>query len=58
MTGALLVPDKNLELSWTADAASAEAKLLDRTQKHLLAWVRLNNRPMIVNRIEMLEELP
>jgi diguanylate cyclase (GGDEF)-like protein len=50
MTGALLVPDKNLELSWTADATSAEAKLLDRTQKHLLAWVRLNNRPMVVNR--------
>jgi diguanylate cyclase (GGDEF)-like protein len=50
LTGALLVPDKNLELSWTADAASAQAKLLDRTQKHLLAWVRLNNRPMVVNR--------
>ena len=50
MTGALIVPDKNLELSWTADAASAESKLLDRTQKHLLAWVRLNNRPMVVNR--------
>ena len=50
VTGALIVPDKNLELSWTADAASAESKLLDRTQKHLLAWVRLNNRPMVVNR--------
>jgi diguanylate cyclase (GGDEF)-like protein len=50
VTGALLVPDKNLELSWTADATSAQAKLLDRTQKHLLAWVRLNNRPMVVNR--------
>ncbi|HSC16946.1 MAG TPA: GGDEF domain-containing protein, partial [Gammaproteobacteria bacterium] len=50
VTGALLVPDKNLELSWTADAASTQAKLLDRTQKHLLAWVRLNNRPMVVNR--------
>ena len=50
VTGALIVPDKNLELSWTADAASAESKLLDRTQKHLLAWVRLNNRPMLVNK--------
>jgi len=50
VTGALIVPDKNLELSWTADAASAESKLLDRTQKHLLAWVRLNNRPMVINR--------
>jgi diguanylate cyclase (GGDEF)-like protein len=50
VTGALLVPDRNLELSWTADASSAEAQLLDRTQKHLLAWARLNNRPMVVNR--------
>ena len=50
VTGALLVPDKNLELSWTADAASAESKLLDRTQKHLLAWARLINRPMVVNK--------
>jgi diguanylate cyclase (GGDEF)-like protein len=50
LTGALLVPDKNLELSWTADEGAAQAKLLDRTQKHLLAWVRLNNRPMVVNR--------
>jgi diguanylate cyclase (GGDEF)-like protein len=50
VTGALIVPDKNLEISWTADAASAESKLLDRTQKHLLAWVRLNNRPMVINR--------
>ncbi|HVJ29661.1 MAG TPA: diguanylate cyclase, partial [Gammaproteobacteria bacterium] len=50
LTGALLVPDRNLEISWTADASSAESKLLDRTQKHLLAWARLNNRPMIINR--------
>jgi len=50
VTGALLVPDKNLELSWTADASSEEAQLLDRTHKHLLAWVRLNNRSMVVNR--------
>ena len=50
LTGALLVPDKNIELSWAADASSAESKVLDRTQKHLLAWARLNNRPMVVNR--------
>jgi len=50
VTGAVLVPDKNLEVSWTADASTAEAQLLGRTQKHLLAWARLNNRPMIVNR--------
>jgi hypothetical protein len=50
LTGALLVPDKNLELMWTSDASSAELQLVGRTQKHLLAWVRLNDRAMIVNR--------
>ena len=50
LTGALLVPDKNLELSWTADNSSAELQLVGRTQKHLLAWARLNNRAMVVNR--------
>lgn len=50
VTGALLVPDKNIELSWSADDPAAQTKLLDRTQKHLLAWARLNNRPLVVNR--------
>jgi len=49
VTGALLVPDKHLEIVWT-EANSEERAHLDRTQKHLLAWVRLNNRPMVVNR--------
>ena len=50
ITGALVVPDKNLEFSCGNDASSEPSQLLDRTQKHLLAWVRLNNRPMVVNR--------
>ena len=50
LTGALLVPDKNLELTFRADGSSPPSQVLDRTQKHLLAWARLNNRPMIVNR--------
>ncbi len=49
-TGALVVPDKNLEVSCSNDESADRSQLLDRTQKHLLAWVRLNNRPMIVNR--------
>lgn len=49
-TGALVVPDKNLEVSYSHDESADRAQLLDRTQKHLLAWARLNNRPMIVNR--------
>jgi len=50
VTGALLVPDKNLEIAWNEGGAEDRAQLLDRTQKHLLAWVQLNNRPMVVNR--------
>lgn len=50
VTGALLVPDKNIELSWSGDDSAAQTRLLDRTQKHLLAWARLNNRPLVVNR--------
>jgi diguanylate cyclase (GGDEF)-like protein len=50
VTGALIVPDKNLELSFSSGDSPQSAQLLDRTQKHLLAWVRLNNRPMVVNR--------
>ena len=50
VTGALVVPDKNIEFSCSNDASQEVSQLLDRTQKHLLAWVRLNNRPMVVNR--------
>ena len=50
VTGALLVPDKNTEISCTIDDTIERSQLLDRTQKHLLAWVQLNNRPMVVNR--------
>jgi diguanylate cyclase (GGDEF)-like protein len=49
--GAFLVPDKNLAISCTLDDASGGSQLLDRTQKHLLAWAQLNNRPMVVNRV-------
>jgi diguanylate cyclase (GGDEF)-like protein len=51
--GAFLVPERGLNV--VANRSEAEAKqhshLLDRTQKHLLAWARLNNRPMVVNRV-------
>ena len=49
--GAFLIPDKNLMLSCSADPATQGSQLLDRTQKHLLAWAQLNNRPMVVNRV-------
>lgn len=50
VTGAVLVPDKNIEYCCTGDGSLGRSPLLDRTQKHLLAWAQLNNRPMIVNR--------
>jgi diguanylate cyclase (GGDEF)-like protein len=49
--GALIVPDKNLMVSCAVDESIAGATILDRTQKHLLAWAQLNNRPMVVNRV-------
>ena len=49
--GALLVPDKNLTVSCAVDESVPGATILDRTQKHLLAWAQLNNRPMVVNRV-------
>src|SRR5512143_177558 len=49
--GALLVPDKNLTVSCAVDESIPGATILDRTQKHLLAWAQLNNRPMVVNRV-------
>jgi diguanylate cyclase (GGDEF)-like protein len=51
VNGALVVPDKNLAISCALDDSVAGSQLLDRTQKHLLAWAQLNNRPMVVNRI-------
>jgi len=50
VSGAVVVPDKNLEFSCSLGDSPETAQLLDRTQKHLLAWARLNNRPMVVNR--------
>ncbi len=49
--GALLVPDKNLTVSSAIDETIPGVTILDRTQKHLLAWAQLNNRPMVVNRV-------
>jgi diguanylate cyclase (GGDEF)-like protein len=49
--GALLVPDKGLTVSCPIDESVAGAEILGPTQKHLLAWAQLNNRPMVVNRV-------
>lgn len=49
--GALSIPDKNLAISCAPEESTNGSQLLDRTQRHLLAWAQLNNRPMIVNRV-------
>ncbi len=49
--GAIILPDKDLTVSCALDDVSHGAQLLDRTQRHLLAWAQLNNRPMVVNRV-------
>ena len=49
--GALSIPDKNFAISCAPDDSVKSSQLLDRTQRHLLAWAQLNNRPMVVNRV-------
>jgi diguanylate cyclase (GGDEF)-like protein len=53
VSGAFLVPDRNISvIKSRGNADSADAtQMLERTQKHLLAWAQLNNRPMVVNRV-------
>ncbi len=51
--GALVIPDKSLTVCCAADPV-LEAQgptVLSKTHKHLLAWVQLNNRPMVVNHV-------
>jgi diguanylate cyclase (GGDEF)-like protein len=51
--GALVITDKNLVVTCDSDGNSTKAssEILNRTQKNLLAWAQLNNRPMLVNRV-------
>jgi diguanylate cyclase (GGDEF)-like protein len=50
LSGALLVHDKNLSIVWQAQQVAGATASLDKTQKHLLAWAQLNNRPIVLNR--------
>lgn len=51
--GALLIPDRDLTISCTAGgtASAVGEQALSQTHKHLLAWIQLNNKPMVVNRV-------
>ena len=48
---ALWVPEKNIELSLTQSGKPMAAESLKRAQQHLMAWMQLQQRTILVNRI-------
>ena len=50
--GALAIPDRKIALSHSADGAQrdSDVALLDKTQKHLLAWVQVQRRTLVLNK--------
>ncbi len=54
LCAALCVPDQELTViaERAAPTDAATRAHLDATRRHLLAWAQLNNRPMVVNRID------
>ncbi len=58
--GALIVTDKNMTVTWDINGNDSEiaSRLLNRTQKNLLAWAQLNNRTMLVNHVGTSQDMP
>jgi diguanylate cyclase (GGDEF)-like protein len=50
--GALAVPERKIALSHSADGGQrdSDAALLEKTQKHLLAWVQVQRRTLVLNK--------
>lgn len=50
--GALAIPDRRILLSHSADGAQrdTDAELLEKTQKHLFAWVQVQRRTLVLNK--------
>jgi diguanylate cyclase (GGDEF)-like protein len=48
---ALWVPDKNIDLSMTRSGQPMSPEALKRAQRHLMAWMQLQQRTIVVNRI-------
>lgn len=46
------IPDQGLTVVAEGTADDETRAQLDGTRKHLLAWAQLNNRPMVVNRVD------
>jgi len=51
--GALMIPDRNLSISAKADGSTTPDgdRALSKTHKHLLAWIQLHNKPMVINKV-------
>jgi diguanylate cyclase (GGDEF)-like protein len=54
MSAIFCIPDQDLtEIAYCDDLADPDIRSqFDATRKHLIAWVQLNNRPMVVNGID------
>ncbi|MDX1563394.1 MAG: hypothetical protein R3305_10735, partial [Gammaproteobacteria bacterium] len=54
VSAAFCVPERDLAIvvDREPEIDAANRDLLRQTRKHLLAWAQLNNRPMVVNRVE------
>lgn len=50
--GALLIPDKKIAVSHSTSPTSrrGDAELLERNQRHLLAWTQVQRRPLVLNK--------
>lgn len=50
--GALLIPDKKIAISHSANAAtrSVDMEALDKTQRHLFAWAQVQRRTLMLNK--------
>jgi diguanylate cyclase (GGDEF)-like protein len=52
---ALWVPDKNIALSLTRSGLPMSAESLQRAQHHLMAWMQLQQRTIVVNHISKVQ---
>lgn len=50
--GALLIPERKIALSCAAEGAlrGTDAAILEKTQKHLLTWVQVQRRTLVLNK--------
>jgi diguanylate cyclase (GGDEF)-like protein len=52
--GALVIPDRRIALTCFGEgtiARSADGEILEKTQKHLLAWVQVQRRTLVLNKM-------